>query len=175
MSLGPNRRMVLTGLATGLSTVLTNRKGGAQDSRTKIRIGIVPLISTGPIYIAQARGYFQKIGLDVEFLSFADGALAIPALIAGEIDVTGTTLNAALFNAISKKAPYRLILDRGSEKPGSGSLQIAVSNAILHAGLNQPKDMGLVKGKADFSSGAGRNRSVPYRHRPAARRPQSTV
>jgi NitT/TauT family transport system substrate-binding protein len=130
-----------------LSTRIVGRKAAAQSSATRIRVGVVPLISAGPIFIAQAKGFFKKAGLDVEFVSFADGALAIPALVAGELDVAGTTLNAGFFNAVSKRAPYVLVLDRGSEKPGSGSLQIAVSNDLFRAGLARPEDAGLLRGK----------------------------
>ena len=59
-----------------------------EQSKTKIRVGVVPLISSGPIFVAQAKGFFEKVGLDVELKYFADGALAIPALIAGELDTT---------------------------------------------------------------------------------------
>lgn len=119
----------------------------AQEARVKMRIGVVPLISSGPIFLAQARGFFDKVNLDVELRSFADGALAIPALVAGELDATVSTANAGLFNAVARGAPYRLTLDRGSEKPGSGSMQIVVSNAMYDAGLTDVSKMALLKGK----------------------------
>ena len=127
MSKGMNRRHLMLGAAAiGAAGVATGRRARAQ-TRTKIRVGLVPLISSGPIFVAQAKGFFEKVGLDVELKYFADGALAIPALIAGELDTTVSTLNAGLFNAVSRGAPYKLILDRGSEKPGSGSMTIAAS------------------------------------------------
>jgi NitT/TauT family transport system substrate-binding protein len=140
------RRHLLAG-GIAVATTLPLRRARAQESRTKIRIGIVPLISSGPIFVAQAMGFFEKVNLDVELKYFADGALAIPALIAGELDVTVSTLNAGLFNAVSKGAPYKLILDRGSEKPGSGSMTIAASNAMVSAGMTAVDKMALLKGK----------------------------
>ena len=93
------------------------------------------LISSGPIFIAEAKKFFDKVNLDVELKYFADGALAMPALVAGELDLTASTLNAGLFNAVAKGAPYKLILDRGIEKPGSGSMTIVASNAMIEAGF----------------------------------------
>jgi len=143
-----NRRHLLAGsAAVAVATALPVRRARAQEPRTKIRIGVVPLISSGPIFVAQAMGFFEKVNLDVELKYFADGALAIPALIAGELDVTVSTLNAGLFNAVSKGAPYKLILDRGSEKPGSGSMTIAASNAMVTAGMTAVGKMALLKGK----------------------------
>lgn len=91
------------------------------------------LISSGPVFIAEARRFFEKVNLDAELKYFADGALAMPALVAGELDVTATTLNAGLFNTIAKGAPFKLMLDRGSEKPGHGSMTIVASNAMFEA------------------------------------------
>ncbi len=147
MSKEMNRRHLMLGAAAiGAAGVVTGRRARAQ-SKTKIRVGVVPLISSGPIFVAQAKGFFEKVGLDVELKYFADGALAIPALIAGELDTTVSTLNAGLFNAVSRGAPYKLILDRGSEKPGSGSMTIAASNEMVQAGMTAVNKMALLKGK----------------------------
>ena len=141
------RRLLAASAATSIAPAMSLGVARAQEQRTKIRIGIVPLISSGPIFVAQAMGFFDKVNLDVELKYFADGALAIPALIAGELDTTVSTLNAGLFNAVSKGAPYKLILDRGSEKPGSGSMTIAASNAMVQAGMTAVDKMALLKGK----------------------------
>jgi NitT/TauT family transport system substrate-binding protein len=140
------RRLIKTVVAAGTLAAVSRRRSLAQD-RTTIRVGLVPLISSGPIFVAAAKGFFEKVGLNVDLRYFADGALAIPALIAGEIDVTVSTLNAGLFNAVSKGAPYKLILDRGSEKPGHGSMTIAASNAMVDAGMTGVDKMALLKGK----------------------------
>jgi NitT/TauT family transport system substrate-binding protein len=58
-----------------------------------------------------------------------------------------STLSAGLFNAVGKGAPYKLILDRGSEKPGSGSMAIAASTAMVDAGLTGAGKFALLKGK----------------------------
>ncbi len=148
MPTGFNRRHLMhAAAALGAATVAGSNRLFAQEPRTKLRLGIVPLISSGPVFIALAKGYFEKVNLDVEIKYFADGALAIPSLIAGEIDCTATTLNAGLFNAVSKGAPYKLILDRGGEKPGHGSMTIAASNDMVAAGMTSPAKMGLLKGK----------------------------
>ncbi|RDJ25184.1 ABC transporter substrate-binding protein [Bosea caraganae] len=144
-----NRRQVLSaGTATfaGLAMPSVLR---AQPV-TKMRIGVVPLLSSGPLFIAVAKGYFQKVGIEVELRTFADGALAIPALVAGELDATVATLNAGLFNAVSKGANYKLVLDRGSEKPGFGSTTILVSNKMYDAGVTGIDKFALLKG-ARFS------------------------
>ncbi len=148
MSKGMNRRHLMLGAAAiGAAGVATGRRARAQ-AKTKIRIGVVPLISSGPIFVAQAKGFFDKVNLDVELKYFADGALAIPALIAGELDVTVSTLNAGLFNAVSRGAPYKLILDRGIGKAG---LRLDDDRGLAtrwsQAGMTASNKMALLKGK----------------------------
>jgi NitT/TauT family transport system substrate-binding protein len=148
MSTGFNRRRLMQGAtALGLAGAFSGRGAFAQQPKTKIRIGVVPLISSGPIFVAKAMGFFEKVNLDVELVYFNDGVLAMPALVAGELDTTVSTLSAGLFNAVGKGAPYKLVLDRGSEKPGSGSMAIAVSNDMIKAGLTGADKFALLKGK----------------------------
>ncbi len=143
-----DRRRLLAGTAAmAVVASAPARRATAQEPRAKLRIGIVPLISSGPIFLAQAKGFFEKVNLDVEIKYFADGVLAMPSLVAGEIDVTVATLNAGLFNTVSKGAPFKLILDRGSEKPGSGSMTIAASNAMVQAGMTAPNKMAHAQGQ----------------------------
>jgi NitT/TauT family transport system substrate-binding protein len=147
MPMSIDRRRLLGGSAAVGLVGAFPRRLRAQEPRTKIRVGLVRLISSGPIFIAEAKNYFEKVNLDVELKYFADGALAMPALVAGELDLTASTLNAGLFNAVSKGAPYKLILDRGIEKPGSGSMTIVASNAMHEAGYTSTDKAKLLKGK----------------------------
>lgn len=141
------RRRLLVGTAAVSLAVAAPAVLRAQEKRAKIKIGLVPLISSGPVFIAETRKFFEKVNLDAELKYFADGALAMPALVAGELDVTATTLNAGLFNTVAKGAPFKLILDRGSEKPGHGSMTIVASNAMYEQGYTKANDGAKLKGK----------------------------
>ncbi|MCU4178481.1 ABC transporter substrate-binding protein [Bosea sp. BH3] len=142
------RQVIVTGSAAAAAIAMPGVLRA--QAGTKMRIGVVPLISSGPFFIAQAKGLFQKVGLDIEMRTFADGALAIPALVAGELDATVATINAGLVNAVSKGANYKLFLDRGSEKVGAGSMSILVSNKMYEAGVTGIDKFALLKG-AKFS------------------------
>ena len=142
-----NRRRLLTGSAAVTFLACAPAIVRAQEKPLKVRIGLVRLISSGPIFIAEARKFFEKVDLDAELTYFADGALAMPALVAGELDLTATTLNAGLFNTVSKGAPFKLILDRGSEKPGHGSMTIVASNAMYDQGYRSANDGAKLRGK----------------------------
>jgi len=111
----------------------------------RIRMGFAPYISAGPYYIAQAKGYFRKLNIEIVPTSHVDGSLSMPALAAGELDITGATLSAGLFNLMAKGAGLRLFFERGREAPGWGSNSIMVSNAMWEKGFRSLDGYKLAK------------------------------
>ena len=120
-----------------------------------LRIGEGPFITGGGFLIANEKGYFKKLGLQIETRMFMDGQQAVPALIAGELDISFMTANASLFNSIARGAPLVVILDRGNNKSGRGYTVINVSKAMADAGVKTAEDLGKLKGKKIGVSGTG--------------------
>jgi NitT/TauT family transport system substrate-binding protein len=112
-----------------------------------VRVGEGPFITGGGFLIARERGYFKKLSIDIDTKMFIDGALAVPALIAGELDITFMTANAGLFNSIAKGAPLVLFLDRGNNKVGRAYTAINVTQEIYDQGVHGPADFAKLKGK----------------------------
>lgn len=112
-----------------------------------IRVGEGPFITGGAYYVAQERGYFKKLGLDIQPKMFIDGALAVPSLVSGELDISFMTANAGLFNSIAKGAPLVLILDRGDNKNGRGYTVINVTQELYDSGVKKVSDFAKLKGK----------------------------
>jgi NitT/TauT family transport system substrate-binding protein len=112
-----------------------------------VRVGEGPFITGGGFLVAREKGYFKKLGIEVETKMFIDGALAVPALIAGELDVTFMTANAGLFNSIAKGAPLVLFLDRGNNKRGRAYTAINVTQELYDQGVRGPADFAKLKGK----------------------------
>jgi len=113
----------------------------------KIRIGEGPFITGGAFYIARDKGYFAKVGVDIETRSFMDGAMAVPSMIAGELDMTLMTPNASLFNSVAKGAPLVVILDRGHNKKGFAYTLVNVTQAMADQGIKSMADFAKLKGK----------------------------
>jgi NitT/TauT family transport system substrate-binding protein len=124
--------------------LLIGRPAAAQDV---VRIGEGPFISGGGFFVAEARGYFKKMGLDVQVKKFNDGAFAVPGLVAGELDLALMPANASLFNSIAKGAPLVLVLDRGHNRPGFGYLTINVTQELYDQGIRTMADLAKLKGK----------------------------
>jgi NitT/TauT family transport system substrate-binding protein len=112
-----------------------------------IRVGEGPFITGGGFFIAREKGYFKKLGIDIQTREFQDGAFAVPSMIAGELEMTLMTANASLFNSIAKGAPLVIILDRGNNKPGSAYTVINVTQELYDQGVQSLADLIKLKGK----------------------------
>jgi NitT/TauT family transport system substrate-binding protein len=113
----------------------------------RIRVGEGPFITGGAFYVARDKGYFAKLGLEIETKSFIDGAMAVPSMIAGELDMTFMTPNASLFNSIAKGAPLVVILDRGNNRKGNAYTLVNVTQALYDDGIHSLADFAKLKGK----------------------------
>lgn len=141
--------MTVAGLALATSI---SAASAAEDT---LRIGEGPFITGGGFLVADAKGYFKKLGLDIETKSFIDGSQAVPALIAGDLDISFMTANASLFNSVARGAPLVVFLDRGNNKPGHGYTVISVSKEMADAGVTKLEDLAKLKGKSIGVSGTG--------------------
>ncbi|HEY1541015.1 MAG TPA: ABC transporter substrate-binding protein [Xanthobacteraceae bacterium] len=133
-----------TFLAAILAAALTASAAGAGD---RVRVGEGPFITGGAFYIAREKGYFKKLGLDIETRSFIDGAMAVPSMISGELDITLMTPNASLFNSVAKGAPLVVFLDRGSNRKGFAYTLVNVTQTLHDAGVRSLADFAKLKGK----------------------------
>ncbi len=87
-----------------------------QDTALKsvpLKVVVEPFLTYAPLFIAQDEGFFAQQGLKVEFVKLDRTSESVTALIHGEVDVAGGTLNAALLNAISRGARLRVVADKG--------------------------------------------------------------
>ena len=133
--------------AGGLVLGMTLLAGGPARAADVIRVGEGPFITGGGFYVALERGYFKKMNLDIQMKKFNDGALAVPAILAGELDITLMTANASFFNSIAKGAPLVIILDRGHNRPGYGYLAVNVTQELYDQGVHSAADFAKLKGK----------------------------
>ncbi|HEY3421323.1 MAG TPA: ABC transporter substrate-binding protein [Methanomassiliicoccales archaeon] len=63
--------------------IVTSPNGQTTD---KIKIGVLPVIDTLPLYAAQERGLFEQAGLNVELVQFGSALERDSAMTAGSID-----------------------------------------------------------------------------------------
>ncbi len=109
---------------------------------TKILVGEAPFISKGPNMIALEKGYFKKVGLDVTFKYYFDGALMVAPLLAGELDIATLTVSAGFFNAVARGGDLTMFLDGGTESKKDRSYVVTVVNQKLYdEGIRSAQDL----------------------------------
>jgi NitT/TauT family transport system substrate-binding protein len=112
-----------------------------------VRVGEGPFVSAGAFFIARDKGYFDKLGITIETKKFADGALAIPSMISGELEISNMPASAGLFNAVAKGAPLVMFLDRGRNTTGYSYTTESVKQELYDQGVHSLADFGKLKGK----------------------------
>lgn len=130
--------MVRLALA-GLVAIMAMSTARAEDV-LKAKIGVLRLSSSAPVFIAQDKGYFREVGLDVE-LKFFDAAQPIAvATTSGDVDFGVTAFTAGLYN-LAGKGVLKVIGGMSREKPGYPLIGYFASNNAYAAGLKTPKDL----------------------------------
>jgi NitT/TauT family transport system substrate-binding protein len=85
---------------------------------TNVRVVFRKHLSWGPIYIAQAEGFFKDEGLDIEPVMLQRPQESLVALIGGDIDVMPGPLQAGFLSAIARRAPIRMVAGMNNLAPG---------------------------------------------------------
>ena len=109
----------------------------------KTSIGVLALASSGPIFIAKSKGYFEKEGLDVDLKMFTSAQQVPVAVASGDVDFGVTGLTAGFYNLAAKGA-VTMIAAQSRDEPGFELSAYVATNAAHDAGLKKPADL---KGK----------------------------
>lgn len=85
--------------------------------RAHVDLGLLPLIDVAPVYIGLEDGLFEAEGLDIEITEVQGGAAAIPAMVAGELDIAFGAVPSMLSSSASG-LDLRLIAEQNRASAG---------------------------------------------------------
>jgi NitT/TauT family transport system substrate-binding protein len=129
---------IVCALGLALATTLAAWSAGAAGL-TPIRVGVLKLSSSAPVFIAFDKGYFKAHGLAVT-LHFFDAAQPVAvAAAAGDIDFGVTAFTAGLFNVAGKGA-VTVVAGQSREQPGYPLIGYFATAKAYDAGLKTPGD-----------------------------------
>lgn len=134
-----SRREIVRGLAAAAALAAAGAPAMAQ-APTKLRVGVLRLSSSGPVFIAQERGYFREAGIDIDFKYFDAAQPIAVAIASGDLDVGVTALTAGLFN-LANKGAIRVVAGQSREAAGFPLIGYLATKAAYEAGLKTPKDL----------------------------------
>jgi NitT/TauT family transport system substrate-binding protein len=109
-----------------------------------VKVGVLKLTSSAPIFIGVEKGFFKEFGVEPELVFFQAAAPIATALAAGQIDVGATGLTAALYNIVLGGEKLWIVADKGREWPGYPLTAIVVQKELWDGGLRGIADL---KGK----------------------------
>jgi NitT/TauT family transport system substrate-binding protein len=108
------------------------------SAQEKIKVGILPFSESLGSVIADKKGYFKDEGLEVEFTKFDSGALAVPVLQSGRIDIV-------LSNTVTTLQAIEQGLDAIVLAPGAivrtSPPDTTTALIVLKDGIKSPKDL----------------------------------
>jgi NitT/TauT family transport system substrate-binding protein len=119
-----SRRTGLIALAGAVAGTALPRVAQAQAQPGTLRVGLVPIWDVGPYYAAQAQGYFAAENLTVTPQIVRGGAVGIPAMLSGSLDIVYSN-GTSIVQAISSGIDLRVILEGtpvGATPPDPGAL-----------------------------------------------------
>ncbi|MCQ1954103.1 ABC transporter substrate-binding protein [Arthrobacter sp. zg-Y238] len=106
---------VLAGLtlsACGADSGSSSSDEGTTETAT-VKVGIVQLPIFAPIYVAEAKGYFDEAGLDVQLETVKSGQDAVPLASSGKLDVVAAGFSAGMFSAIATGLDIKVVASMG--------------------------------------------------------------
>jgi len=110
------------------------------QARELVTVGALRFTSSGPLFLAQERGYFTEEGLDVKIVFFEAAPNIAVATGSGEIDFGVTALTAAFYN-LAADGSLKIVAGQAQEKKGYAGNAILVSRRDYAAGAKSLADL----------------------------------
>jgi NitT/TauT family transport system substrate-binding protein len=111
----------------------------------QLKVGALPLSAWAPHYVAQEKGYFKEVGLDVEFFITGNVNEQLPAITQGQLQVGACASSAGCFNALNRRTDLKIVADlasAGKTEKSKGSSAIVVRKDLWDNGtIREPKDL----------------------------------
>ena len=130
----PGRRFAL---CLTLAVLLALPAGSSRAE--EVRIGVLPLASSGPIFIAAEKGYFKDAGLEPKLVFFQAAQPVAVAVVSRDIDFGVTAFTAGFF-ALAGKGGITVIGAQSREEPGYRLIAYVAGGKAYDAGFKRPAD-----------------------------------
>jgi NitT/TauT family transport system substrate-binding protein len=118
---------------------MNGRAIAADPPLAKLRVGVIPIYDTMPLWIGKDAGIFKAEGIDVELVRTTGGATAIPAMAGGSLDIVYSDVGSIL-KAAQQGLPAKVVAPAGTVTLANGARFMSSANGPV----NQLTDM---KGK----------------------------
>lgn len=126
-----------------LAAVGLNTPARAQD---KVRVGVFPVASTLPLFVAIERGFFKENNIEVELIRLIGGPPNVAAMIGNQIDASAVLVTIEGMNANLKKPGVAMYISLNSQ-----NAKYQMEQFVVRKGL-EIKSLADLKGKKIMSA-----------------------
>jgi NitT/TauT family transport system substrate-binding protein len=131
-----------------------------------LKVGVQSLGADAPLFIAQDRGYFKDVGLNVEFVSTGSANEQIGPVSQGQLQVSRCSNSVGCYNAFQRGTDVRIVADMtsaGKTEKSKGSTGLVVRKDLWDSGaIRDGKD--LIGRKVDVIAGPGSGQYAQAAH-----------
>lgn len=111
---------------------------GGGGKLTEVKVGVIPIVDTAPLWLGKEKGFFKDAGLDLAITTTTGGAAAVPGVVSGSFDIAfGNSVSVMV--AADKGLPLQFIsngVSTSGKKPDFGAVVVPKGSAI-----KSPKDL----------------------------------
>lgn len=136
----------------------TDAPQGAEATPVDLKIGMLKLTSTAPLFIAIEKGFFEEENLNVTAEYFDAAQPIAVATASGSVDIGATGITASLYNMIAAGQKLQIVADKGREQAGysSSALMVQSDSAVTNISELKGKKIGITQTGSTFHYMAGR-------------------
>lgn len=121
--------LALSGCSGGGDSPTPTAAGGTGLEKTTIKVGALPIPDPAALYIAQAKGFFKAEGLTVEPVTITGGAVALPQIESGALDISQTNYVSTILAAGQGKK-IKLVADMYQAAPNTFTIMAPKDSPI---------------------------------------------
>jgi len=136
-------RRLLLGAAAGLA-VLAAVPAAAQD---KVKVGVFPVSSSLPYFVAVERGFFKEQNIEPELVRLIGGPPNVAAMITNQIDASAVLVTIEGMNANLKKPGVAMYISLNSQNQ-----KYQMEQFVVRSSLSEVKTLADLKGKKIMSA-----------------------
>ncbi len=148
------RRLLLVAWASLAVMAAAPDDAAAQD---KVAVGVFPLSSSLPYFVALEKGYFKEQNIEPEMTKLMGGPANVAAMITGQIEVSAVLVTLEGLNANIKKPGVAMYIALNSQTPVWKMEQFVVRNGVKADTIADLKGMKLMSapGPANLNTAKG--------------------
>jgi NitT/TauT family transport system substrate-binding protein len=135
------------------ATADASAAGAPLPQRTRVVLGLIPIIPSATIFVPKDKGYFDAEGLDVDWEVVQVTSEAMAQVAAGNLQLAQATVGAALLNAFASGLDIRILAGmHGMPPSGPGGDPVIVGKPLWDSGV---RDASGLRGRKVGVNGTG--------------------